>query len=206
MVFTSKPLTASALSRTISASSRQRPWRASQKLYGSVSITAVVVTEVCRYVPLVTMSLTICFTSQPLSINSIASQSSSAGCVGGVPCEPKSSSGIARPRPWNIAHKRFTITRAVSGLSRLTIHSARLLRVARPFVALANCRYAGTEGCTISPESSNQFPRGNTRTIRGLVMLTDTSEVENAFSLRTISALSAAKSLRGSASSGANDR
>jgi len=86
---------------------------------------ALLATEVCRYVPLVTISLTMCFMSQPLSMNSIASQSSNAGCVGGVPCEPKSSSGIASPRPWNIAHKRFTITRAVSGLLRAVIQFAK---------------------------------------------------------------------------------
>ena len=206
MVFTSNPLTARALSRTISASSRQRPWRASQRLYGSVTMLALLATEDCRYVPLVTMSLTRCLTSQPLSMNSIASQSSKAGCVAGEPCESKSSNGMARPRPWNIAHKRFTITRAVSGLSRAIIQFAKFIREARPSEALPNLRYSGTAGCTISPVSSSQLPRGNTRTMRGLAMETETSEVGLALMAAVFSAFLPEIFWRRVASSGARVR
>ena len=51
-------------------------------------------------------------------MNSMASQSSSSGCDGGVPCVPKSFSVSTRPRPKYCCQTRFTITRAVSGFSR----------------------------------------------------------------------------------------
>ena len=62
--------------------------------------------------------------SQPLSMNSTASQSSSSGWLGNVPCVPKSSSVSTRPRPNSCAQKRLTMTRAVSGLSRSTSQRA----------------------------------------------------------------------------------
>ena len=51
-------------------------------------------------------------------MNSVASQSSSSGWVGGSPCVPKSSLVSTRPRPKNCSQTRLTATRAVSGLSR----------------------------------------------------------------------------------------
>ena len=44
----------------------------------------------------------IAFMLQPRSMNSAASQSSSSGCEGGSPCEPKSSDVLTRPVPNNI--------------------------------------------------------------------------------------------------------
>ena len=126
--------------------------------------------------------------------------------VGGVPCEPKSSNGIARPRPWNVAHKRLTITRAVSGLSRAIIQFAKFIREARPSEALPNLRYSGTAGCTISPVSSSQLPRGNTRTMRGLAMETETSEVGLALMAAVFSAFLPEIFWRRVASSGARVR
>ena len=49
--------------------------------------------------------------SQPVRMNSAASQSSSSGCEGDSPCEPKSSTVLTRPMPKNICRKRFTVTR-----------------------------------------------------------------------------------------------
>ena len=48
-------------------------------------------------------------------MNSAASQSSSSGCVGHSPCEPRSSSAFDKPVPKNWRHRRLTKTRAVSG-------------------------------------------------------------------------------------------
>ena len=48
---------------------------------------------------LLTIVRTMCFTSQPLSMNSFASQSSRSGCVGYSPCAPKSSAVRTSPLP-----------------------------------------------------------------------------------------------------------
>ena len=61
----------------------------------------------------------------PARTNSVASQSSSSGCVGGSPCVPKSSLVSTMPRPKNCSQTRLTVTRAVSGLSSLDAASAR---------------------------------------------------------------------------------
>ncbi len=58
-------------------------------------------------------------------MKSTASQSSNWEWVGGSPCVPKSSSVATMPAPNNCAQKRFTVTRAVSGLSRSTNQRAR---------------------------------------------------------------------------------
>src|SRR5256885_16213053 len=63
--------------------------------------------------------------------NSHASQSSSSGWLGGTPCAPKSSNPLEIPCPNKSAHKRLTITLAVSGLSLEVIHWARSSRDAR---------------------------------------------------------------------------
>ncbi len=52
---------------------------------------------------------------QPCATNSVASQSSSSGCVGMEPCAPKSSSVSTSPRPKYCIQMRFTVTRGVSG-------------------------------------------------------------------------------------------
>ena len=69
-----------------------------------------------------------CLTSQPESMNSQASQSSSAGFGGGSPWAPRSSSTLLRPRPKNCFHSRFITVRAVSGFSRDTSQRARSSR------------------------------------------------------------------------------
>ena len=78
-----------------------------------------------------TIRLSMAFTSQPLSTNSQASQSSSSGWVGQAPCEPKSSSVVTSPWPKTSFQSRLTITRATSGLSRAASHRARSRRVSR---------------------------------------------------------------------------
>ena len=114
-----------------------------------------------------TISRTMCLMFQLLPVNSTASQSSSAGCVGRSPREPVSSSERERPEPKNRYQRRFTNTRAVSGLSAETSHWARWSRFARPLAFKAGRKF-GTAGATISPESSIQLPRGSTRIVRGL--------------------------------------
>ena len=78
-----------------------------------------------------TMSLYICFMSQPLSRNSTASQSSSWGCEGRWPMMPKSSVVSTRPAPKSSFHMRLTVTRAVKGFSGLTVHSAERQAIVR---------------------------------------------------------------------------
>ena len=51
-------------------------------------------------------------------------------CVGHSPCRPKSSEVRTSPRPKNCSQKRFTTTRAVSGLAGLMSHCARPNRLA----------------------------------------------------------------------------
>src|SRR5258705_1554879 len=58
-------------------------------------------------------------------MNSSASQSSSSGCVGWEPANPKSLSLSTRPLPKYVCHIRFTVTRAVRGLDGSTSHLAR---------------------------------------------------------------------------------
>ena len=61
---------------------------------------------------------------QPSSISSQASESSSSGCVGGLPRTPKSLGVSTMPLPNRCPQTRFTQTRAVSGLLRLATASA----------------------------------------------------------------------------------
>ena len=68
--------------------------------------------------------------ASPRATNSLASQSSSSGCDGGVPWVPKSFSVSTRPRPKNCLPERLTVTRAVSGFAGSTSHCARSSRVA----------------------------------------------------------------------------
>ena len=137
----SRPLAASATSRIISASSRKRGPRASSWFKGSRSSSCGVMPDDCRYAADVTMRRWMAFmlhgvraaavlrASTDGSMNSTASQSSSSGCVGRAPCEPKSSDVSTIPRPNNCSQKRFTATRAVSGSSWLTSHRARPSRL-----------------------------------------------------------------------------
>ena len=118
-----------------------------------------------------------CFTSQACVpsachsgfMNSAASQSSNSGCVGHSPCDPMSSSTLVMPMPKNWRHSRLTKTRAVSGFCWLTSQLARSSRVARCPPVSNLPRKAGTAGCTISPDSSIQFPRDRIRVSVGVV-------------------------------------
>ena len=90
---------------------------------------------------------------QSRSMNSQASQSSSSGWLGGVPCVPKSLSVSTRPRPKYACQIRFTATLAVSGLRRSTSQRARSMR-SGGVPGLESSRRgktAGTPGRTCSP-------------------------------------------------------
>ena len=91
------------------------------------------------------------FTSHPDATNSVASQSSRSGWLGGSPRTPKSSADFTRPMPKNCCQKRLTATRAVSGLAGSTNQRARSSRLAgRGFSvpAVSGGRHAGTPGST----------------------------------------------------------
>ncbi len=124
--------------------------RASRRFSGSRCSSSGVILDDCRYVALVTISFCIAFTSQPRSTNSVASQSSSSGCDGHSPCEPKSSTVFTSPVPKYICQNRFTVTRAVSGFDGSTSQRANPSRL---FGAPAGSggSTAGTPGDTFSP-------------------------------------------------------
>ena len=84
--------------------------------------------DACRYACVITIRFTTRLTSHPSSRNVTASQSSSSGCDGHAPCEPKSSTDVTNPWPNAIFQSRLTNTRATSGLSRPTSHRARSSR------------------------------------------------------------------------------
>ncbi len=84
----------------------------------------------CRYVALVTIRRSIALTSQPDRTNSVASQSSSSGWLGGSPWAPKSSTVFTSPVPKSICQSRLTATRAVSGLAGSTSQRASASRSA----------------------------------------------------------------------------
>ena len=109
-----------------------------------------------------------CLTSQPLSRNSTASQSSSSGWTGHSPWAPRSSTRLLMPVPKSCFQSRFTNTRAVSGFSGEVSHLARSSRVSRlPFVPDGWGRKWGTAGSTTAPLWSCQLPRGRTRVTGG---------------------------------------
>ena len=115
-----------------------------------------------------------CLTSQPLSRNSAASQSSSSGCdrplaLGAEVVDDRA----LRPVPKNCFQSRLTNTRAVSGFSGETSQRARSSRVSRCSRLLAGLRQElrGTRAATIAPVSSCQLPRGRTRVISGFIGL-----------------------------------
>ena len=114
-----------------------------------------------------TIRLSVALTSQPPSRNSQASQSSSSGCVGQTPCEPKSSRVATSPCPKASFQSRFTNTRATSGFSGDVSQRARSSRVARRSLTPSAGREAGTSGVTTGPVSSSQLPRGKIRMTRG---------------------------------------
>ena len=113
------------------------------------------------------MVFTMCFTFQPLSMNSTASQSSNAAWAGHSPCAPTSSIAALMPVPKNCRHILFMKTRAVSGFSREVNQRARSRRVSRAASPFGCGRKCGTSGFTMSPLSFCQLPRGSTRIVYG---------------------------------------
>src|SRR5204862_4842403 len=103
--------------------------REGSRVSGSAVSVSSLTRADCLYVDDDTISRIRFFTSQPDSRNSTASQSSSSGCDGGSPCEPKSSAVFTRPVPKISCQKRFTVTRAVSGFEGSTSHRARPSRL-----------------------------------------------------------------------------
>ena len=79
---------------------------------------------------------------QPLRMNSVASQSSSAGCEGDSPLVPKSSGVRTRPVPKSLLQIWFTATRLVSGCCGETSHSREI--EAASASACAGCVIGGS--------------------------------------------------------------
>ena len=151
-----------------------------------------------------TIVRTMCFTSQPESMNSHASQSSSSGCDGGSPCEPRSSSVFDRPMPKNCFQSRFIVTRAVSGFS-LGHDPTGQIEPREPLVlrlGIARQILAATPARPRSPLSSSQLPRGKIRTGFG-AWVTDTRHFGKFFSKSEWTRLASASLIRSGASVGA---
>ena len=97
-----------------------------------------------------TIILTKLFTSQPVRINSVASQSNNSGCEGHSLRVPKSSLVFTSPVPKNCCQKRLTVTRAVSGFFASTSHFANVSRFVTSLGGKGG-NTAGTPGDTGSP-------------------------------------------------------
>ena len=134
-------------------------------------------------------------------MNSTASQSSSLGWLGGSPCVPKSSLVSTRPMPKTCSQKRFTSTRAVSGLFVSTSQRAKASRFV-PLFGGKGFSTAGTPGDTRSP-FVRKLPRTSMCVSRGFASSSSTIEVGieslNFFS----TARAAASASRGAFNSGA---
>src|SRR5437868_4327116 len=131
----SRPDTASIASRSCSALSRrgaERSSSANPETFAGFAAAFATSVDLCRYVALVTIVRCNFFNDHPFRTNSDASQSSNSGCVGRAPARPKSFGVATNPLPKHSCHTRFTITRAVKGLSGDAIHSASASR--RPLV------------------------------------------------------------------------
>ena len=96
-------------------------------------------------------------------MNSTASQSSSSGCVGHSPCEPKSSSDFGESLAEEAASRaRLTKTRAVSGLSRgdepvrQVEARGRAGRRRRAAAATAGTAGATTSAAVVQPVAARQ--------------------------------------------------
>ncbi len=115
-----------------------------------------------------TISLSIALTFQPDSMNCCASQSSSSGCEGQVPCEPRSSGVVTSPWPKTSFQSRLTMTRATRGLSSATNQLARSSRDARRSFTAIGPSDAGTPGLhdrprVVQPVASRQHPNDSGR-------------------------------------------
>ena len=102
----------------------------SKRLSGSIARrgSSAVLVEIMRYACEVTISRCIDFMLQPRSMNSTASQSSSARASVGVPLTPKLKTVATSGSPKCRIHIWFTATRAVSGLFRWAIQRASASR------------------------------------------------------------------------------
>src|ERR1044072_8141151 len=97
-----------------------------------------------------TMVFCIALTFQPVRVNSVASQSSSSGCDGASPWDPKSSDVLTIPTPKYCCQNRFTVTRDNSGFAGSTSQFARPRRL-DGYVVLVVIRADGIFGVTTSP-------------------------------------------------------
>ena len=137
----------------MAAGRRNRGPRASSRFSGSRSYSSGVTVDDWRYVALSMMVFSRRLTSQPESMNSTASQSSSSRLAGTSPWDPKSSTVLTIPTPNSICQRRLTMTRAVSGLDRLAIQRASSSR-SRADRGADSASAAGTPGPTRSPRMS----------------------------------------------------
>src|SRR5262249_247287 len=131
------------------AASRNRGPRASNRFFGSRSRSATDPCEACRYVAEVTISRC-CALMFQAPLNSVASQSSSSGWLGGDPCTPKSSAVSTSPAPKNTRDDRLTARGAVRGGDGRTSQRASPSRV-RGESPDDNDRTVGTPTSTASP-------------------------------------------------------
>ena len=133
--------------------------------------------------------------SQPVSMKSAASQSSSSGWLGYSAWLPRFSLVLTRPVPKNRSHCLFTQTRDVSGWSRETIQFASASRSG--FVSAGSGgRNEGTAGTTRSPRLSYspRISTNDSRTVPSRITITLGSDSSN--SLRLCAAASRAASAR----------
>src|SRR5581483_12385256 len=121
-----------------------------RRFSGSFSTNAGVTREDCRYVADVTIRRCMALMSHPVRMNSVASQSSSSGLLGGSPWDPKSSELLTKPVPKYICQYRLTVTRAVNGLAGLTSQRASVSRFAGASLGRGGSA-EGTPAVTFSP-------------------------------------------------------
>ena len=154
----SRPLTTSSASRTASPSSRSRFIRDSSWLSGSFAAASGL--DLRRLLVRLRQSASACASASAASRRRptrVASQSSNSGCVGRSPRRPKSLGVATMPWPKWCCQSRFTITRAVSGLSGCATHFASASR--RPVLLrtrfdlrrrrlAARRQHRGEAGCT----------------------------------------------------------
>src|SRR5437764_11644204 len=98
-------------------------------------------------------------------MNSVESQSSNSGLLGGSPCDPKSSDVFTSPMPKYPSQNRLTATRKVKGFLGSTIHLAKVRRL-RGASDGSGGRNDGTPGATFSLGLS-YWPRPRTKVSRG---------------------------------------
>ena len=155
----------------------------------------------CRYVADVTISLCICFTSQPLRTNSVASQSSNSGCDGMLALHAEILRRLHQARAEVLLPE--AIHRHARGERMLRINQP--LREAQPVgrrvLRASGGRIAGTPGPTLSPFLSYS-PRISMNVSRGFSISFATIVVGIAFSNPSFSSLHFSTSSKISLNSG----